>query len=174
MRLELRRVAPATIPSLNRAAAAWHEQEGDVVEAVRHYQAAGDWAPAGRLLLHNYFTLTMAGRGETLHALLGVFPADAHMGDGNLAAALAIDSILHGALEEAAAQFAVARRLAAAAPADRRRVFDVYLAVLEGELARRRNDLPEAQKALRALEAALGATAAQTSCPYGRITGHSH
>ena len=39
----------------------------------------------------------MAGRGETLHALLGVFPADAHLGDGNLAAALAIDSILHGA-----------------------------------------------------------------------------
>ena len=30
LRLELRRVVPATIPSLNRAAAAWHEQEGDV------------------------------------------------------------------------------------------------------------------------------------------------
>ena len=165
LRLELRRVAPATIPSLNRAAAAWHEQEGDVVEAVRHYQAAGDWAPAGRLLLDNYFTLTMAGRGETLHALLGVFPADAHLGDGNLAAALAIDSILHGVLDEAAAQFAVARRLAAAAPADRRRVFDVYLAVIEGELARRRNDLPEAQEALRALEAALGATADANELP---------
>ena len=165
LRLELRRVAPATIPSLNRAAGAWHEQEGDVVEAARHYQAAGDWAPAGRLLMDNYFTLTMAGRGETLHALLGVFPADAHMGDGNLAAALAMDSILHGALDEAAAQFAVARRLAAAAPADRRRVFDVYLAVIEGELARRRNDLPEAQEALRALEAALGATADASELP---------
>ena len=165
MRLELRRVAPATIPSLHRAAAAWHEQEGDVVEAVRHYQAAGDWAPAARLLVDNYFTLTMAGRGETLHALLGVFPADAHLGDGNLAAALAIDSILHGLLDEAAAQFAVARRLAAAAPADRRRVFDVYLAVIEGELARRRNDLPEAQEAMRALEAALGATADANELP---------
>ncbi len=159
LRLELRRVAPATIASLNRAAAAWHEQEGDVVEAVRHYQAAGDWAPAGRLLVDNYFTLTMAGRGETLHALLGVFPAGAHVGDGNLVAALAIDGILHGALDEAAAEFAIARRLAAAATADRRRVFDVYLAVIEGELARRRNDLPEAQEALRALEAALGAMA---------------
>ena len=47
LRLELRRVAPATIPSLHRAAATWHEQQGDVVQAVRHYQAAGDWAPAG-------------------------------------------------------------------------------------------------------------------------------
>jgi LuxR family maltose regulon positive regulatory protein len=157
LRLELRCVAPATIPSLHRAAAGWHEQEGDVVEAVRHYQAAADWAPAGRLLVDNYFMMTMAGRGETLHALLGVFPADAHLGDGNLAAARAIDSILYGVLDEAAAQSAVARRLAAAAPADRRRVFDVYLAVIESELARRRNDLPEAQEAMRALEAALGA-----------------
>lgn len=60
LRLELRRVAPATIPSLHRAAAAWHEREGDVLEAVRHYQAAADWAPAGRLLLDNHLTLTMA------------------------------------------------------------------------------------------------------------------
>ena len=164
LRLELRRVAPATILSLHRAAAAWHEREGDVVEAVRHYQAAGDWAPAGRLLVDNYLTLTMAGRGETLHALLGVFPADAHVSDGNLAAALAIDSILHGVLDEAAAQYAVARRLAAAAPADRRRVFDVYLAVIEGELARRRNDLPEAQEAMRALEE-LGATTDANELP---------
>ena len=165
LRLELRRVAPATIPSLHRAAAAWHEQEGDVVEAVRHYQAAGDWDPAARLLVDNYFTLTMAGRGETLHALLGVFPADANLGDGNLAAALAIDNILHGLLDEAAAQFAVARRLAPAAPAERRRVFDVYLAVIDGELARRRNDLPEAQEAMRALEAAISATADANELP---------
>ncbi|HEX2311914.1 MAG TPA: hypothetical protein VHH91_14475, partial [Vicinamibacterales bacterium] len=165
LRLELRRTAPATIPSLHGAAAAWHEQEGDVVEAVRHYQAAGDWDPAARLLVDNYFTLTMAGRGETLHALLGVFPADANLGDGNLAAALAIDNILHGLLDEAAAEFAVARRLAAAAPADRRRVFDVYLAVIDGELARRRNDLPEAQEAIRALKAALSATADASELP---------
>ena len=165
LRLELRRTAPATIPSLHRAAAAWHEQEGDVVEAVRHHQLAGDWDPAARLLVDNYFTLTMAGRGETLRALLGVFPGDANLDDGNLAAALAIDNILHGLLDEAAAQFAVARRLAPAAQANRRRVFDVYLAVIEGELARRRNDLPEAQEAMRALEAALDATAEADELP---------
>jgi LuxR family maltose regulon positive regulatory protein len=165
LRLELRRIAPATIPSLHRAAAAWHEQEGDVVEAVRHYQAAGDWAPAGRLLLDNYFTLTMAGRGETLHALLGVFPADAHLGDGNLAAALSIDNILHGLLDEAAAQLDVARRLAAAAPAERRRVFHVYLAVLEVEVARRRSDLPRAREAMRGLEGALAAAAEVDELP---------
>ena len=157
LRLELRRTAPATIPSLHRAAAAWHEVHGDVTEAVRHYQAAGDWPPAGRLLADGYLTLTMAGRGDTLHALLAAFPPDAHLRDGDLAAALAIDHILHGRLDEAAAHLHVARRLAAAAPADRRRVLGVYLAVIDAELARRRSDLPKAQEAVRELEAALAA-----------------
>ena len=157
LRRELRRTAPATIPSLHRAAAAWHEVHGDVTEAVRHYQAAGEWAPAGRLLADGYLTLTMAGRGDTLHALLALFPADAHLRNGDLAAALAIDDILHGLFDEAAAHLRVARRLAAAAPADRRRVLGVHLAVVEAELARRRSDLPSAQAAVRALEAALAA-----------------
>ena len=165
LRLELRRVAPATIPSLHRAAAAWHEQHGDVVQAVRHHQAAGDWAPAARLLVDNYYTLTMAGRGETLHALLGVFPSNADLGDGNLAAALSIDSILHGRLDEAAGHLHVARGLAAAAPAQRRRLFDVYLAFLEVELARRHSDLCRAQEATRGLEAALGAAAETNELP---------
>src|SRR4029453_8801650 len=146
-------------------AAAWHEQEGNVVEAVRHYQAAGQWAPAGRLLVDEFLTLTMDGRGETIHALLGAFPPDAHLGDGNLAAALAIDNILHGLLDEAAAQLHVARRLPTAAPAKRRRVFDVYVAVIEVELARRRNDLRAAQDAMRGLDAALAATADADELP---------
>jgi LuxR family maltose regulon positive regulatory protein len=165
LRLELRRVAPETIPSLHRAAATWHEQEGDVVEAVRHHQAAGDWAPAARLLVDNFLTLTMEGRGETLHALLGAFPAGAPLGDGNLAAALAIDNILHGLLDEAAVQLDVARRLAAETPTKRRRAFDVYLAVIDVELARRRSDLHEAQDAMRGLEAALGAPAEANELP---------
>ena len=165
LRLELRRSAPATIPSLHRAAATWLEQAGDVLEDVRHNQAAVDWAAASLLVLDNYLTLTMAGRGETLHALLGEFPADAHLGDGNLAAALSIDNILHGLLDEAAVQFDVARRLAAAAPADRRRVFHVYLAILEVELARRRSDLGRAREATRGLEVALGAAAEVDELP---------
>ena len=165
LRLELRRIAPATIPSLHHAAAAWHEQQSDVVEAIRHHQAAGDWAAASRLLLDNYFALTMAGRGETLEALLGEFPAEAHPGDGNLAAALSINSILHGLLDEAAAQLEVARRLATAVPAERRRVFQVYLAILEVELARRRSDLAGAREATHQLEAALGAAAEVDELP---------
>ena len=165
LRLELRRVAPATIPSLHHAAAVWHERNGDAVQAVRHYQAAGDWAPAGRLLVDNFHTLTMAGRGETLHALLEVFPTDARQADGNLAAALAVDSILHGQLDEATGHLRVARGHAAAAPAERRRLFDVYLAIIEVELARRYSDLPRAQEATHGLEAALGATTETNELP---------
>ena len=157
LHLELRRVAPATIPSLHRAAAAWHEDDGDVVLAVRHYQAAREWAPAARLLADHYFTLTMAGRGETLHALLGEFPADALLRDGNLAAALSIDAVLHGRLDDAAGHLRVARGLAESAPAERRRLFEVYLALLEVELGRRHSDVRRAQDAARGLETALSA-----------------
>jgi LuxR family maltose regulon positive regulatory protein len=164
LRLEMRQVAPETIPGLHRAAAAWHEQHGDAVEAIRHHQAAGDWAPAARLIVDNFLTLTMDGRGETLHALLRAFP-DAPLGDGNLAAALAVDNLVHGLLDEATVQLGVARRLAAEAPAERRRVFDVYLAVIEVELARRHGDLSTAQEATRALEAVLGAAGNANELP---------
>jgi LuxR family maltose regulon positive regulatory protein len=165
LRLELRRTAPATIPSLHRAAAAWYEAEGDVVEAVRHYQRAGDWTLAGRLLVDNYLALTMAGRGQTLHALLGMFPAGGRLNDGNVAGAFAIDSMLHGLLEEAAGYFDVASRLAVTVPAERRRLFEVYLAVIGLELARRHGDLPKAQDAMKGLDAALAAAPEANELP---------
>jgi LuxR family transcriptional regulator, maltose regulon positive regulatory protein len=164
LRLELRRVAPTMIPSLHKAAAVWHEQHGNIFEAVRHAQAAGDRTQAARLLVDNYFPLTMAGRGQTLHALLGAFPPEAHLSDGNLAAALSIDSILHGLLDDATAYFGVARQLAAATSVERRRLSDVYLAVIGLELARRHSDLAKAQEAMRGLQAALD-TPAEANAP---------
>jgi LuxR family maltose regulon positive regulatory protein len=159
LRLELRHVAPAAIGSLHRTAAVWHEQHGDVIAAVQHAQACGDWSHASRLLVDNFLPLTMGGRGETLHVLLGAFPPDEYLDDGNLAAALAMDNILHGLLDEAAARLDAAHRFAAAVPAERRRIFNVYLAVIGLELARRRGDLAEAEEKMRALETALHATA---------------
>jgi LuxR family maltose regulon positive regulatory protein len=165
LRLELRRSAPTAIPSLHDKAAAWHKQHGDVLAAVHHAQAAGNWAEAGRLIVDNYLALTIAGRGQTVHALLGMFPPDAELDDGNIATALAIDDILHGLLEDGAAHFAVARRLAAATPAERRRRFDVYLGVVGLELARRYSDLPKAQEAMRELETAVSAPLGRGELP---------
>jgi LuxR family maltose regulon positive regulatory protein len=50
LRLELRRRLPAEVPVLHRRAAAWFTLQGQIVEAIGHTQAAGDWADAARLL----------------------------------------------------------------------------------------------------------------------------
>ena len=44
LRLELRRTLPAEVPVLHRRAAAWYIRQGQLVDAIRHTQAAGDWA----------------------------------------------------------------------------------------------------------------------------------
>lgn len=165
LRLELRRAAPDTIAPLHGAAAAWHEHEGQFVEAVEHYQQAGEWAPAARLLVDHYLALVMAGRRQTLHTLIEAFPADAERGDANLAAARALDSIFHGVLDEAAAHLGLARRLAATVAAERQGLFEVYLAVLGLEVARRRSDLSAARAANRELQAALGMTETSNQPP---------
>jgi len=46
LRLELRRRLPDQVPALHRQAAAWFSGHGQVVDAVRHTQAAGDWPGA--------------------------------------------------------------------------------------------------------------------------------
>ena len=50
LRLELRRTLPEEVPELHRRAAEWFIQHGEVAEAIRHIQAAGDWPGAARLL----------------------------------------------------------------------------------------------------------------------------
>ena len=47
LRLELRRTLPEEVPELHRRAAGWFTVQGQVAEAIRHTQAAGDWADAG-------------------------------------------------------------------------------------------------------------------------------
>ena len=43
LRLELRRTLPADVPVLHRRAAEWYIRQGQLVNAIRHTQAAGDW-----------------------------------------------------------------------------------------------------------------------------------
>ena len=50
LRLELRRARPGDVPALHRRAAGWFTRHGQVVDAIRHTQAAGDWPDAARLL----------------------------------------------------------------------------------------------------------------------------
>jgi LuxR family maltose regulon positive regulatory protein len=157
LRLELRRTSPGSIESLHRAAAGWFDREGHVVEAIRHAQAAGDWARATRLLADNYPRLGLSGQLETFHALLDAFPAGACDTDPEFAILVAADRLSRGRPDETAAYLTLAERLAPAVDDERRRPFDLLLGSVRLAAARRRGDLGAVLEAMKSLEAALDA-----------------
>src|SRR6185369_14685154 len=110
-----------------------------VVNAIRHAQAAGDWADAARLLADHSFSLTLDGQAQTMQALVRAFPPGAdHPG---LALVRAMGDLAQGRLDGAAAHLAVAEAHAGTAPPERRRRLRVAVASLQLSLARRRGDL---------------------------------
>ncbi|HET6188607.1 MAG TPA: LuxR C-terminal-related transcriptional regulator, partial [Trebonia sp.] len=73
LRLELRRTLPDQVPALHRRAAGWLRGHGQVADAIRHTQAAGDWSDAARLLADHSFSLTLDGYAQTAQALVRAF-----------------------------------------------------------------------------------------------------
>ena len=139
LRLELRRTLPGEVPALHRRAAGWFIRQGQVVEAIRHTQAAGDWPEAARLLTDHSFSLTLDGQMQTMQALVRAFPPGEDHPE--LAVVRAGVDLVQGHLDEAAAHLAVAERYAETAPADRQRRLRVAIASLKLSLARRRGHL---------------------------------
>jgi LuxR family transcriptional regulator, maltose regulon positive regulatory protein len=139
LRLELRRTLPGEVPALHRRAAGWFIRQGEVVEAVRHTQAAGDWPEAARLLADHSFSLALDGQMQTMQALVRAFPPGEDHPE--LAVVRAGGDLVQGRLDEAAAHLAVAERYAETAPADRQRRLRVAIASLKVSLARRRGHL---------------------------------
>ena len=139
LRLELRRTLPEEVPALHRRAAGWFTVQGQVVEAIRHTQAAGDWPDAARLLADHSFSLTLDGQAQTIQALVRAFPPGADHPE--LALVRAMGDLAQGRLDEAAAHLAVAEAHAETAPPDRQRRLRVAIASLKLSLARRRGHL---------------------------------
>ena len=139
LRLELRRTLPEEVPGLHRRAADWLIQHGQVVDAIRHIQAAGDWPRAARLLADYSFSMTLDGQTQTIQALVQAFPPGADHPE--LALVYATVDLIQGRLDEAAAHLAVAETYAGTAPPDRQRRLHVALASLKLSLARRRGHL---------------------------------
>jgi LuxR family transcriptional regulator, maltose regulon positive regulatory protein len=139
LRLELRRRLAEEVPALHRRAAGWFTVQGQVAEAIRHTQAAGDWADAARLLADHSFSLTLDGQAQTMQALLRAFPPGAD--DPELALVRAMGELAQGRLDEAAAHLAVAETYAETTPPQRQRRLRVAIASLKLSLARRRGDL---------------------------------
>jgi LuxR family transcriptional regulator, maltose regulon positive regulatory protein len=141
LRLELRRTLPEEVSALHRRAAAWFDEQGQVVEAIRHTQAAGDWSDAARLLADHSFSLTLDGQAQTIQVLLQTFPPGAPADDPELALVRAADDLLHGHLDKASAHLAVADTYVETTPPDRQRRLQVAIVSLKLSLARRRGHL---------------------------------
>ena len=138
LRLELRRTLPEEVPELHRRAAEWLTQHGEIAEAIRHTQAAGDWRCAARLLADHSLSLTLDGQAQTMQALLRAFPPGADHPE--LALARATVDLAQGRLDEAAAHLAVAEAHAGTASPDRRRRLQMAIAALNLSLAGRRGN----------------------------------
>lgn len=158
LRLELRRSDPGAPAALHRAAARWHAQNGDVVDAVRHAQAGLDWGYAARLLVDNSYSLSLDGREATVGGLLVAFPRDI-ASDPELAAVFATDEVARGSLDHAAKYIALAQRSISLVSNERRDRFEVALGVARLSLARRRGDVGSALDAVQPL---LGPPETQT------------
>jgi LuxR family maltose regulon positive regulatory protein len=142
LQLELRRTAPGEVTALHRAAARWFAGHGYPQEAVRHAQAAGEWALAARLLADHWPGLQLNGQTVTVHALLGRFPAEVAAADAELAVLAAADELAAGSVEEAGRLLRLAERGTASVPPARHGQLDVLLSMVRLLLARHRSDLP--------------------------------
>jgi LuxR family maltose regulon positive regulatory protein len=140
LRLELRRTLTEEMPALHRRAAAWFARHGQVVDAIRHTQAAGDWPEAARLLADHAFSLTLDGQARTIEVLIRSFPPGA-AADPELALVRAGSDLLQGHLDEAAAHLNVATSYAETTPPERQRRLELAIASLRLWLARRRGHL---------------------------------
>jgi len=110
LQLELRRTAPEEVAALHQAASAWFAAHGYPAEAIRHAQAAGDWALAARLLADHWPGLYLDGQVAAVHELLAGFPAGVRAADAELAAVSAGDELASGSLEAAERYLGLAER----------------------------------------------------------------
>src|SRR6476659_7056 len=116
LRLELRRTSAEEGPDLHRKAASWLAAHGEVVDAIRHTLAAGDWPDAAGFLADHLFSLMLDGQVGSIARLLQAFPAGASAEHPELALVHAATQLAQGRLEEASAQLRVAASQVESAP----------------------------------------------------------
>jgi LuxR family maltose regulon positive regulatory protein len=155
LRLELRRTSADEVPDLHRRAAQWFADRGEVVEAVRHTLAAGDWPDAARLVADHSFRWVLDGQAGTIRTVLQAFPEGSSVDHPDLALAHAAAELNQGRLEEAAAQLALAEAHVQSAPPARRRRLAVAIASLRLAAARRSGQFSEVIEQVSLLDASI-------------------
>jgi LuxR family maltose regulon positive regulatory protein len=153
LQLELRRTVPEEVAALHQAASAWYAAHGYPVEAIRHAQAARDWALATRLLADHWPGLYLDGQAATTHELLAGFPVGAGAVDAELAAVAAGDELAQGSLEAAERYLRLAERASASVPEGRQGQAQLLLGIVRLLLARQRGDRPAVAEQARRLQA---------------------
>jgi LuxR family transcriptional regulator, maltose regulon positive regulatory protein len=151
LRLELRRRLPEELPALHRLAAEWFTEHGELVDAIRHTQAAGDWPAAASLLAGHSFSMTLDGQAQTIQTLLRAFPPGAVTDGPELPLARATSDLARGRLNEGAAHLTVSEAAIASTPPDRRHRLEVAVAALRLSLARKRGHLASVLEQVRFL-----------------------
>jgi LuxR family maltose regulon positive regulatory protein len=135
----------------------WFAGHGYPEEAVRHAQAARDWALAARVLADHWPGLYLDGQDAVIHELLAGFPAEQLVADAELAAVAAGDELAQGSLKAAERYLGLAVRASASVPDSRHGQFEVLLSVVRLLHARQRGDpqavTREAQRLQDAAEA---------------------
>jgi LuxR family transcriptional regulator, maltose regulon positive regulatory protein len=166
LRLELRRTAPGEVAGLHRSAAGWLAGHGYPAEAVRHAQAAQDWALAARLLAGHWPGLYLDGQAGAIHELVAAFPAGLAAADAGLAVVAAADELARGSLEAAERDLTLAENGLESLPEAGQGQARLLLAVVRLLLARQRGDLPavtEHAARLRDMAEHIGSDAVQPS-----------
>ncbi len=157
LRLELRRRLPEQLPALHRLAAQWLIEHGEIVDGIRHTQAAGDWPDAARLLADHSFGMTLDGQAQTIESLLRAFPPGVITDGPDLPLARATSELASGQLEEAAAHLTVAEASITATSPDRKHRLEVATAALRLSLARKRGHLAGVVEQVRFLASPITA-----------------
>ena len=155
LHLELRRRFADEVPDLHRSAARWLADHGEVVEAVRHMLAAGDWPDAASLVADHSFGWVLDGQAGTIDTVLQAFPEGASADHPDLALAHAASDLNHGRLERAAAQLELAESHVQSAPPARRRRLAVAIASLRLAMARRSGQFSEVVDQVDLLDASI-------------------
>ncbi|GAA4250180.1 helix-turn-helix transcriptional regulator [Dactylosporangium darangshiense] len=100
---ELHRSEPDLIPLLHSRAADWLQEQGLLIEAVRHAVAAGDTDTAGRLIRADYFRVANDGDLSTVVSWFDSMGRSILQADGRLLVARSMTAVLAGDLDGALA-----------------------------------------------------------------------
>jgi LuxR family transcriptional regulator, maltose regulon positive regulatory protein len=131
LRLELRRTMPGDIPELHRLAARWLAARGQAADAIGHFQAAGDWDEAARMLTDHALSLTLDGQAGTVAALLRSFPAQTGEDSPDLGLVRAIADQYQLRLDQTDAHLREVRAYAATTPPARQHRLQIAIASVD-------------------------------------------